>query len=168
MITDSTVQYGADIMGFLQRPTNIQDEYRNNILPEAAKEGEVLQSQLVEYKICLEVKTTEQCQNGLNTLRSRKTKGNNEIYKALPVLERRQSSRAEKLTNQPHNLMTFSVNFNRASLFDPDINQFQDPLKQQGYHVKMAAFVEKPLPHFPRNVILLALDREGDANVKKI
>ena len=31
-----------------------------------------------------------------------------------------------------------------CELFDPDINQFQDPLKQQGYHVKMAAFVEQP------------------------
>ena len=86
MITDSTVQYGADIMGFLQRPTNTQNKYRNNILPEAAKEGEVLQSQLVEYKICLEVKLTEQCQNGLNTLRSRETKGNSETQMKRAIL----------------------------------------------------------------------------------
>ena len=73
-------------MDFLQRPTNTQKRYRNNMMPKAAKEGEVLQWQLVEYKICLEVKTTEQCQNGLNTLRSRETKGNTETQMKRPII----------------------------------------------------------------------------------
>ena len=58
VITDKTIQHGADIMGFLQPPTEIQNNYRINIRPETAKEGEVLQWQLVYYKIHPEVKTT--------------------------------------------------------------------------------------------------------------
>lgn len=32
----------------------------------------------------------------------------------------------------------------------------------------MAAFVQSPIPNLPRNIILLAIDREGDANSKKL
>lgn len=76
VITDSTLQHGADIMVFLQRPTNPLNKYYNKAMPEPAKEGDVLQSQLVYYKIREDVTTTKQLINGLNKLRPGETKGN--------------------------------------------------------------------------------------------
>lgn len=85
VITESTLQHGADIMVFLQRPTNPLNKYYNKAMPEPAKEGDVLQSQLVYYKIREDVTTTKQLINGLNKLRPGETKGsvNAEIKRAI-------------------------------------------------------------------------------------
>ena len=55
-----------------------------------------------------------------------------------------------------------------AMVFDPYINRFETEEEQQEYHTTMAKFTEKPVPNLPAHILLLAIDREGDANIKKI
>lgn len=73
-------------MIFLQRPTNSLNKYHNKAMPEPAKEGDTLQSQLVYYKIREDVKTTKQLINGLNKLRPGESKGNAEAQMKRAIL----------------------------------------------------------------------------------
>ena len=76
VITDGTIEHGADIMVFLARPTEPWNKSREKIMPGPAKEGDVLPSQLVYYKIAAEVKTTKELISGLAKLRPKETQGN--------------------------------------------------------------------------------------------
>ena len=76
VITDSTLQHGADIMVFMRRPQNPYNKYHSKPMPEPAKEGEKLQSELIYYKIHEEVATVKNLINGLNKLRPGESKGN--------------------------------------------------------------------------------------------
>lgn len=50
MITDTTIQHGADVVVSVQRPTKDDHKYGDKEMPPAAKEGVVLQSIFVYYK----------------------------------------------------------------------------------------------------------------------
>ena len=78
VITNSTVQHGADVMVFLERPTESWNRYSNKKMPGPASKGDVLQSQLVYYKIFAEVETTERLIKGLAQLRPQDSQGNPE------------------------------------------------------------------------------------------
>ena len=51
ILTDSTIQHGADIVVFLQRPKDPCNKYCDQKIPEPPKEGEKLETQLVCYSI---------------------------------------------------------------------------------------------------------------------
>ena len=80
-LIDSTIHHGADIMGFMQRPTDPCNKYRDKAMPEPAKEG----NYLFYYKIRADVKTTKQLLNSIDKLRLEETKGNTEtqVKKAM-------------------------------------------------------------------------------------
>lgn len=75
VITDSTLYHGADIAFYLRRPDNADNKNKYMPMPAVAKVGDVLQSQMVYYKIRVEEATTKQLLNGLAKLRFQETPG---------------------------------------------------------------------------------------------
>ncbi len=72
VITDTTIEHGADIMIFLKRPTNAENKYRDKEMSAIAKKGGVLQSQLVYLELRIQVKTAKLLINALDDLKPTK------------------------------------------------------------------------------------------------
>ena len=68
IVTDSTLQHGADVVALLVGPTYPANKYIAEEMPAVANEGDQLKSQLVYYRIRHEVDTTKKLINALDKL----------------------------------------------------------------------------------------------------
>lgn len=55
-----------------------------------------------------------------------------------------------------------------SEVFDPFLNAFQEDKDVQNYIEEMSQFFRKPISTLPPNFILLAINREGDCNYRKV
>lgn len=79
VITDTTFQHEADIMMLLERPSpTSENKYKDKEMPPAYKEGDVLNHELVYYKITPNIQVTRGLVNSVNSLRAKETPGQQE------------------------------------------------------------------------------------------
>lgn len=94
MITDSMLQHGADVMIFLRRPSETDNnKYMDHKMPDVVKEGDILEHQMVYYKIRIEAETTKQLIKSVGKLRPKETQGDPEAQIQRSVICGRDETR---------------------------------------------------------------------------